>query len=146
MLAFTALLCFHTWMRFVHLRLASHPLLTINREGITVGNRAHLNGMLIPWAEIASIERSTSPLLANEQCLCIRPQNTDRARSLFRSLGRFDPRLSWRIGTPLTIAEQELEYLVKAILSHFYSVYWHSKCLSCTITPIEHFFPGERYE
>lgn len=117
MLAFTALLCFHTWMRFVHLRLASYPLLTINREGITVGNRAHLNGMLIPWAEIASIERSASPLLASEKCLCIRPQNTDQARSLFRSLGRFDPRLSWRIGTPLTIAEQELEYSVEAILS-----------------------------
>ena len=117
MLAFTALLCFHTWIRFVHLRLASHPLLTINREGITVGNRAHLHGILIPWAEIASIERSTSPLLASERCLCIRPQNTDRARSLFRGLGGFDPRFSWRIGTSLTIAEQELEYSVEAILS-----------------------------
>lgn len=118
-LACFALVAWLTW-RMAQLLFSHKPVLSINREGITVSRMPMLSSFFIPWTEIEAIYAYTFMY----KYLCIRPKNAKQFLSRFNVFERFN-RLSNSIFgiPPLIVPQVFLNTPVEEIIQRLYYMY-----------------------
>ena len=115
-----ALIGWLTWRMASQLIFSSKPLMTINREGITVGRMPMLSGFSIAWAEIGAIHSSRYIFY---KYLCISPRYPDQFLARFNGWERFNRRLNSMIGSPLYVPQIYLGKPVEEIFQQLYDMY-----------------------
>lgn len=111
------------WISWVMLSilLAHEPMLLINREGIVVSPMPLVAGFSISWGEIEAIFPSYHSWYA---FLCIVPKDPDRyLKTHFHGLARLYRQVTAYVGSPLYIAQINLDKRIEEILQHVCSQY-----------------------